>query len=325
MSLDHLKAAVPDTQPDTPPDEPCGSLPSGPPPVQPSIPPSAYSLLPHVRTTRRPKRPSSNFGPKSYSILATFKTEFEARRKYVTVIINDKPVRLQLDMASGITLISKRTWHMVGRPPMITLNEKALNVSGDQYDLYRQDRIIKRGGGCILYFKASFKHFPFDLVATSFSGCSGESTHTGSLNPLSPSPSPYSPGCSGESTHTRSPVLIPRAIPSRLLGRPRLADRKIRGRKTQTNNNTLRPNPPRHTLQAVRVSPLTLAAWNVRSVLDNPRSNRMVRRTALVARELARCKVDIAALSETRFPEQGQLDEVGAVHTFFWSGRRKAE
>nr|VZI25284.1 unnamed protein product [Spirometra erinaceieuropaei] len=74
-----------------------------------------------------------------------------------------------------------------------------------------------------------------------------------------------------------------------------------------------------------RVSPLTLAAWNVRSLLDNPRSNRPERRTALVARELARYKVDIAALSETRFSEQGQLEEVGAGYTFFWSGRRKAE
>ncbi|VDM00563.1 unnamed protein product [Schistocephalus solidus] len=48
--------------------------------------------------------------------------------------------------------------------------------------------------------------------------------------------------------------------------------------------------------------------------------NRLERRTALVARELARYKVDIAALSETRFSEQGQLEEV-----FFWSGRPKAE
>nr|VZI36615.1 unnamed protein product [Spirometra erinaceieuropaei] len=77
--------------------------------------------------------------------------------------------------------------------------------------------------------------------------------------------------------------------------------------------------------QTGRVSPLTLAAWNVRSLLDNPRSNRPERRTAPVARELARYKVDIAALSETRFSEQGQLEEVGAGYTFFWSGRPKAE
>nr|VZI52007.1 unnamed protein product [Spirometra erinaceieuropaei] len=58
---------------------------------------------------------------------------------------------------------------------------------------------------------------------------------------------------------------------------------------------------------------------------DNPRSNRPERKTALVARELARYKVDIAALSETRFSEQGQLEEVGAGYTFFWSGRPRAE
>nr|VZI30843.1 unnamed protein product [Spirometra erinaceieuropaei] len=58
---------------------------------------------------------------------------------------------------------------------------------------------------------------------------------------------------------------------------------------------------------------------------DNPRSNRPERRTALVARELARYKVVIAARSETRFSEQGQLEEVGAGYTFFWSGRPRAE
>ncbi|VDM02099.1 unnamed protein product [Schistocephalus solidus] len=54
-------------------------------------------------------------------------------------------------------------------------------------------------------------------------------------------------------------------------------------------------------------------------------SNRQELRTTLVARELARYKVDIAALSETRFSEQGQLEEVGPGYTLFWSGWPKAE
>ncbi|VDL89337.1 unnamed protein product [Schistocephalus solidus] len=58
---------------------------------------------------------------------------------------------------------------------------------------------------------------------------------------------------------------------------------------------------------AARVSALTLTAWICCSLLDNPRSNRPERRTALVARKLARYKVVIAALSEIRFSEQGQL------------------
>ncbi|VDL89352.1 unnamed protein product [Schistocephalus solidus] len=49
------------------------------------------------------------------------------------------------------------------------------------------------------------------------------------------------------------------------------------------------------------------------------------RRTALVVREPARYKVNNAALSETPFSKQGQLEEVGAGYTFFWSGRSKTE
>ncbi|BHF72648.1 hypothetical protein SprV_0401571600 [Sparganum proliferum] len=58
---------------------------------------------------------------------------------------------------------------------------------------------------------------------------------------------------------------------------------------------------------------------------DNSRSNRPGRRTASVARELVRYKVDITALSKTRFPKQGQLEEMGAGYAFFWGGRLKAE
>nr|VZI26210.1 unnamed protein product [Spirometra erinaceieuropaei] len=68
-----------------------------------------------------------------------------------------------------------------------------------------------------------------------------------------------------------------------------------------------------------------LCLYHRRRPPDNPRSNRPERRTTLVARELARYRVDIAALSETRFSEQGQLEEVGAGYTFYWSGRPRAE
>ena len=40
-------------------------------------------------------------------------------------------------------------------------------------------------------------------------------------------------------------------------------------------------------------------------------------RSALVARELARLDIDIAALSEVRFAEQGSLREDGAGYTLF--------
>ncbi|BHF78658.1 hypothetical protein SprV_0602177100 [Sparganum proliferum] len=53
-------------------------------------------------------------------------------------------------------------------------------------------------------------------------------------------------------------------------------------------------------------------------------SNRPERRTAPVARDLARDYVDIAALSETNLSEQDQLEDVDAGYTFCWSGRPKA-
>ncbi|BHF73199.1 hypothetical protein SprV_0401627700 [Sparganum proliferum] len=76
---------------------------------------------------------------------------------------------------------------------------------------------------------------------------------------------------------------------------------------------------------AANVSLLTLVARNVRSLLDNPRSNQRERKTPLVVRELAGYKVDIAALSETRCSKESQLEEVVVGYTFLWSGRPKAE
>nr|VZI39183.1 unnamed protein product [Spirometra erinaceieuropaei] len=68
-----------------------------------------------------------------------------------------------------------------------------------------------------------------------------------------------------------------------------------------------------------------MAAWNVRTPLENLRSNRPKRRTALVARKLARYKVDIAALSETWFSQQDQLEAMDADYTFLWDSRPKTD
>ena len=54
----------------------------------------------------------------------------------------------------------------------------------------------------------------------------------------------------------------------------------------------------------MKVIPLTIGAWNVRTLMDSSGSDRQ-RRTALVGGELDRYKVEIAALSETRLAEEG--------------------
>ena len=66
---------------------------------------------------------------------------------------------------------------------------------------------------------------------------------------------------------------------------------------------------------------MQFGAWNVRTLLDRDNKSRPQRMTAIVAHELARYKIDIAALSETRLADTGALTEVGAGYTFFWSGK----
>ena len=55
----------------------------------------------------------------------------------------------------------------------------------------------------------------------------------------------------------------------------------------------------------------------MRTLIDSAGSDRLQRRTALVGRELGRYGIEIAALSETRFAEIGEIKEVGAGYTFF--------
>nr|VZI45697.1 unnamed protein product [Spirometra erinaceieuropaei] len=55
------------------------------------------------------------------------------------------------------------------------------------------------------------------------------------------------------------------------------------------------------------------------------KSNRRELKTTLVARVLARYKLDVSAHSEAHFSEQGQLEDVGTDYTDFWNGRPEAE
>ena len=56
---------------------------------------------------------------------------------------------------------------------------------------------------------------------------------------------------------------------------------------------------------------------------DSNTNDRPQRRSVLVARELARLSIDIAAVSEVRFAEQESLTEQGAGYTLYWSGKAK--
>ena len=63
----------------------------------------------------------------------------------------------------------------------------------------------------------------------------------------------------------------------------------------------------------------------MRTLLDRDITTRPERRTALIAREPARYRIDIAALSETRLANEGMLTEAGGGYTFFWKGKPETE
>ena len=65
-----------------------------------------------------------------------------------------------------------------------------------------------------------------------------------------------------------------------------------------------------------------LAQWNVRTLLDRE-ADRPERRTALVAMELAKYNIDIAAPCETKLSEFGSLNDL--EYAFFLSGKHEGE
>ena len=74
---------------------------------------------------------------------------------------------------------------------------------------------------------------------------------------------------------------------------------------------------------------LRVGTWNVRTMLDLDSANNDVtrprRRSALIALELERYKIDMAALSETRLSGEGSLTEDGGGYTFYWKGHPEGQ
>ena len=68
---------------------------------------------------------------------------------------------------------------------------------------------------------------------------------------------------------------------------------------------------------------MTIAQWNVRTLLDRETTNRPERRTALVAIEPVKYNIDIAVLSETRFHASVSLNYL--EYSFYWSGKPNSE
>ncbi|BHF65305.1 hypothetical protein SprV_0200831500 [Sparganum proliferum] len=87
----------------------------------------------------RPKRKSKHQSVgNSPSLLAAFQLNASGRRKFVDVLLNGHAVRLQLDTASDITIISERLWQFLGSPTMQQTSQSATSACGGLVQLIGQ-------------------------------------------------------------------------------------------------------------------------------------------------------------------------------------------
>ncbi|BHF81704.1 hypothetical protein SprV_0802483700 [Sparganum proliferum] len=92
-----------------------------------------------IRRRFRPKRKSKHQSVgNSLSLLAAFQLNVSGRRKFVDVLLNGHAVRLQLDTASDITIISERLWQSLGSPTMQQTSQSATSACGGLVQLIRQ-------------------------------------------------------------------------------------------------------------------------------------------------------------------------------------------
>ena len=103
----------------------------------------------HHKKTRHFRKSTSN------SIFATFNVNFEARRKYIFVLINKRLVKFQFDTASDITLISRSTRELLGKPTLKDTTHVACSASGNKIQLTGE-----------LICDVSFKEKKFQVCAT---------------------------------------------------------------------------------------------------------------------------------------------------------------
>ena len=95
-------------------------------------------------------------------------------------------------------------------------------------------------------------------------------------------------------------------VPSFPGGLPQPQGYPTSGRKTYKINSSIKQRP------------LVVASWSVLTLQDTGLGAR--RRTALIACELARYNIDIAALGETTLPDKGCIIEMGTGYISLLSG-----
>nr|VZI25731.1 unnamed protein product [Spirometra erinaceieuropaei] len=107
-----------------------------------SVPASGGKPAPATPNSRHRFRSQCKPKPQSVgnslSLLAAFQLNESGRRKFVDVLLNGHAVRLQLDTASDITIISERLWQSLGSPTMQPTSQSATSACGGLVQLIGQ-------------------------------------------------------------------------------------------------------------------------------------------------------------------------------------------
>ena len=91
--------------------------------------------------------------PNTYSAAVTFKAACLAKRKFINVTINSHTVRLQLDTASDITIISRPIWKCaIGKPHIQPTNDVIKTASGEKMKLAGYPKMLSCYHQCSLQF-----------------------------------------------------------------------------------------------------------------------------------------------------------------------------
>lgn len=95
------------------------------------------SSKPKTNNDGKPKNPQhQNFTKqKSNSIFMVSRIDFENRRKFIKMKVNDVSVKLQIDTGSDISIISESTWRTIGKPELKQTTHSARNASGEIFEL----------------------------------------------------------------------------------------------------------------------------------------------------------------------------------------------